>query len=260
MEAEDRHAMQIKARLAICSTAITRVDAALSPLSMGKENQFVDGIEVYLQAAIGFFIQLGPGSTPPVLPARSSKLSPPRAQGIRVTIPTKTQAPAPKTTWATVARVGLVSSAGPSTKKAASPAQKAKSANSSEKVDSRLFLRLEYLHPHRLLSPAGIRLAVSQALGTAANNITLVQRVKTGFAITAKDELARKELLDSSTSRSVSGIKLEPASNLIAMQIATVPETIRTLDGPIAVTAKMVADEVTRVTKSVPFLVHPHGT
>ena len=101
---------------------------------------------------------------------------------------------------------------------------------------------------------------MSQALGTAANNITLVQRVKTGFAITAKDELARTELLDSSTSRSESGIKLEPASNLVAMQIATVPETIRTLAGPIAVTAKMVADEVTRVTQLVPFLVRPHGT
>lgn len=260
MEAEKRRTTQITARLAICSTAINIVEAALSPLSIGENKEFVDGIKVYLRAAIGQFVQSCPGSTPPVLPARPANPLSPRAPEIRAPNSTKTQAPAPKTTWATVARAGLVSSAGPSTKKAAPLAQKAKSANSSGKADSRLFLRLDYFHPHRLLSPAVIRLAVSQALGTAANNITLVQRVKTGFAITAKDELARTELLDSSTSRSESGIKLEPASNLVAMQIAAVPEIIRTLAGPIAVTAKMVADEVTRVTQLVPFLVRPHGT
>ena len=101
---------------------------------------------------------------------------------------------------------------------------------------------------------------MSQALGTSATDITLVQRVKTGFAITAKNEASRKELLDFSVVRRNPEIHLEPASNLVAMQIATVPETIRTLAGPIAVTAKMVADEVTRVTQLVPFLVRPHGT
>ncbi|CCU82344.1 putative effector protein [Blumeria hordei DH14] len=260
MEAEKRRTTQITARLAICSTAISSVEAALSPLSIGDNKEFVDGIKVYLRAAIGQFVQSGPGSTPPVLPARPANPLSPRAPEIRVPNPTKIQAPAPKTTWATVARAGLVSSAGPSTKKAVPPAQKAKGANTRTAADTRLFLRLARNHPHRLLAPAGVRSAVSEALGTAANDITLVQRVQTGFALTAKNELARKELLDSSTSRSVSGIKLEPASNLVAMQIATVPETIRTLDGPIAVTAKMVADEVTRVTKLVPFLVRPHGT
>ena len=63
------------------------------------------------------------------------------------------------------------------------------------------FLRLDYDHPHQLLAPAGVRSAVSEALGTAANNITLVQRVKTGIALTAKNELARKELLDSFVER-----------------------------------------------------------
>ncbi|CCU82036.1 EKA-like protein [Blumeria hordei DH14] len=260
MEAEKHRMTQINALLAICSTAISSVEAAFSPLSIGDNKEFVDGIKVYLRAAIGQFVQSGPGSTPPVLLARPANPILPRAPVIRVPNPPTTQAPAPKTTWATVARGGLARSAGQLTKKAAPPAPKAKSANPRTKIDSRLFLRLDYFHPHRLLSPAGIRSAVSLALGTAANDITLVQRVKTGFAITAKNEASRKELLDSSALRRDLEIHLEPASNLVAMQIATVPETIRTLAGPIDVTAKMVADEVTRVTKLVPFLVRPHGT
>lgn len=259
MEAEKRRTTQIKSRLSICSTAISSVEAALSPLSIGDEKEFVDGIKVYLRAAIGQLIQSGPGSTPPALPARPINPPPPRAHEIRVPNPSTTQAPAPKTTWATVARADLGRSAGPSTTKAAPPAPKAKSAHPRTKVDARLFLRLKANHPHRLLSPAGVRLAVSQVLGTAADDIMLVQRVKTGFALTAKNKLARKELLDSSMSRGESGIKLEPASNLVALQIATVPVTINTLAGPIEITAKMVADKVTRVTKSVPFLDRPHG-
>ncbi|CCU79643.1 EKA-like protein [Blumeria hordei DH14] len=240
--------------------SVISVETALSPLSIGDNKEFVDGIKVYLRAAIGQFVQSGPGSTLPALPARPANPLPPRALEIGVPNPPTTQAPAPKTTWATVARGSLARSAGQSTKKAAPPAPKAKSANPRTKIDSRLFLRLDYFHPHRLLSQAGISSAVSVALGTAANDITLVQRVKTGFAITAKNEISRKELLDSSVLRRDLEIHLEPASNLVAMQIATVPKTIPTLAGPIAVTAKMVADEVTRVTELVPFLLRPHGT
>ena len=191
---------------------------------------------------------------------RPSNPPPPRAHEIRVPNPTTTQAPAQKTTWANVARAGLGHSTGPSTKKAAPPAPKAKGANTRTAVDTRLFLRLDYDHPHRLLAPAGVKSAVSEALGTAGNNITLVQRVKPGFALTAKDELSRKELLDSSEERRESGIELEPASNLVALQIATVPLRINTLTGSVFIKEKMVADEVTRVTKSVPFPVCPHGT
>ncbi|CCU82299.1 putative effector protein [Blumeria hordei DH14] len=232
---------------------------ALSPLSIGNDKEFVDGIKVCLRAAIGQFVQSGPKTTPPFLPARLSNPLPARAQEIRVQNPTTTHAPAPKATWATVARAGLGRSAGPSITKTAPPAPKAKSAKPRTAVDTRLFLRLAFNHPHRQLSPAGVRLAVSQVLGTAADDIKLVQRVKTGFALTAKNDLARKELLDSSISRRESGINLEPASNLVAFQIATVLVTINTLAGPIEITAKMVADKVTRVTKLVPFLVRPHG-
>lgn len=97
-------------------------------------------------------------------------------------------------------------------------------------------------------------------LGTVANNITLVKRVKTGFTLTVKDELARRELLDSSAARRESGISLEPASNLVVLRIATVPVRINTLTGSVFITEKMVAHEITRVNISVPFLVRPYGS
>ena len=56
MEAEKRRTTQIKARLSIYSTAISSVEAALSPLSIGENKEFVDGIKVYLRAAIGQFV------------------------------------------------------------------------------------------------------------------------------------------------------------------------------------------------------------
>ncbi|CCU74876.1 EKA-like protein [Blumeria hordei DH14] len=207
MEAEKRRTTQSKARLAICSTAINSAEVEPSPLSIGEEKEFVDGIKVYLRAANGQFVQLGPGSTPPVLPARPSNPLPTRAHEIRVSNPPTTPASAQKTTLATVARACLYHSTGPLMTKAAPPAPKAKGANTKTAADTRLFLRLAHDHPRRLLAPAGVRSAVAEVLSTAANNITLVQRVKTGFALTAKDELARKELLDSSASRGESRIK-----------------------------------------------------
>ncbi|CCU74833.1 EKA-like protein [Blumeria hordei DH14] len=203
MEAEKRRMTQIKARLAICSTAISSVEAELSPLSIGEEKEFLDGIKVYLRAAIGQFVQSGPE-------AHHQFSMPSQATIFRRGLQ-KTQAPAQKTIRAKVARAGLCHSTGPSTKKAAPPAPKTKGTNTRIAADTRLFLRLAHNHPHRLLLPAGVRSAVEEVFGTAAKDITLGQRVKIGFELTAKNELARKELLDSSTSRRESGIKLEPA-------------------------------------------------
>ncbi|CCU74429.1 EKA-like protein [Blumeria hordei DH14] len=98
MEAEKRRTTQIKARLVICSTAIISVEAALSPLSIGENKEFVDRIKVYLGAAIGQFVQSSLESTPPVLPARISNPLPTRAQEIRVSNPSTNPAPAQKTT------------------------------------------------------------------------------------------------------------------------------------------------------------------
>ncbi|CCU82175.1 EKA-like protein [Blumeria hordei DH14] len=139
MEAEKRRTTQINVQLAIFLPAISSVEAALSPLSIGDNKEFVDGIKVYLRAAIGQFVQSSSGSTPPVLPARPVNPLLPRAPEIGVPNPLTTQAPAQKITWATVARGGLARSAGQLTKKPAPPAPKAKSANPRTKVDSRLF-------------------------------------------------------------------------------------------------------------------------
>ncbi|CCU76350.1 EKA-like protein [Blumeria hordei DH14] len=136
MEAEKRRTTQIKARLAICSTVISSVEAALSPLSIGEIKEFVDGIKVYLRAAIGQFVQSGPVSTPPVLSARPSNPPPLRAQEIKVPNPSTTQAPAQKTTWANLARAGLSYSSGPSTIQAAPPTQKAKGTNTRTAADT----------------------------------------------------------------------------------------------------------------------------
>ena len=59
MEAEKLRTTQITARLAICFSAISSMEAAPSPLSIGEEKEFVDGIKVYLRAAICQFVQSG---------------------------------------------------------------------------------------------------------------------------------------------------------------------------------------------------------
>ncbi|KAI1003178.1 hypothetical protein K3495_g5025 [Podosphaera aphanis] len=50
--AEKRRAAQITAHLAICTTEINSVEAALSPLSIDETKSTVDGVKVYLRAAI----------------------------------------------------------------------------------------------------------------------------------------------------------------------------------------------------------------
>ncbi|CCU82565.1 EKA-like protein [Blumeria hordei DH14] len=109
MEAEERRARQKAAQFTICSTAISSVEAALQPLSIGEDKNFVDSIKVYLRAAIAQFVAAGPNTTPPVLPQRPS-VGTPTAPLIQVAIPRNiSKATAPLTlrsTWATVTRAG----------------------------------------------------------------------------------------------------------------------------------------------------------
>ena len=69
-----------------------------------------------------------------------------------------------------------------------------------------------------------------------------------------------EKLLDSFNLWREYGNKPELAPDLVAIQIATVPVKVHTLTGPVFITAKMFAEEVTRVTRSVPYLVRPHRT
>lgn len=132
MEVEKRHTSQITARLTICSTAISSVEVVFFPISTGEGKEFVDGIKVYLRAAIGQFAQSEPRKTPRILFTRLSNSLPPRSQDVRIPTTPTTQASALKTTWDTVAPSGLGLGTGQSKKaKTAPPIQKAKSANPS---------------------------------------------------------------------------------------------------------------------------------
>ncbi|CCU76095.1 EKA-like protein [Blumeria hordei DH14] len=96
IEAEERRARQKAAQFTICSTAISSVEAALQPLSIGEDKNFVDSIKVYLRAAIAQFVAAGPNTAPPVLPQRPSVGTP--ATVIPVAVPrniSKATAPLP---------------------------------------------------------------------------------------------------------------------------------------------------------------------
>ncbi|CCU81803.1 EKA-like protein [Blumeria hordei DH14] len=69
VEAEQRRAAETAANLALCSAAISGVEATLLPLTNGSNRQFVDSMRVYLRAAIAKYLTTGPATTPPVLPS-----------------------------------------------------------------------------------------------------------------------------------------------------------------------------------------------
>ncbi|CCU75437.1 EKA-like protein [Blumeria hordei DH14] len=69
-EAEQRRAAETAANLALCSAAISGVNATLLSLTNGSNRQFVESMRVYLRAAIAQYMATGPAPTPPVLPPR----------------------------------------------------------------------------------------------------------------------------------------------------------------------------------------------
>ncbi|KAI1001048.1 hypothetical protein K3495_g7153 [Podosphaera aphanis] len=87
-------------------------------------------------------------------------------------------------------------------------------------------------------------------------NISLAQRVKTGFSITTTDETSRKKILDLVLRE---GRKFEPASNLVAYLIPTVPVKSNSPTTSVPRTVEMVTQEIVRVSDAVLFLVRPHG-
>ncbi|KAI0999985.1 hypothetical protein K3495_g8213 [Podosphaera aphanis] len=173
LEAEKRRATRIKAQLSICSTAISSVEAALSPLSTGENKSFVDGIKVYLRAAIAQFVHTGPGSTPPSLPARPSYPLPSKAPQKRAPTPAAPQEKITKSTWATVARNGLCHSAGPPTSKQVLIPRKTKKSISKTKADKRLFLRLPKEDAWRNASPSFLQQKISSMAAVPLENISL---------------------------------------------------------------------------------------
>ena len=99
LQAEKRRAAQAAANLALCSAAISGVEASLVPLTNGSNRQYVDSMRVYLHAAIAQYMASGQASMPPVLPPRPANPIP-RAPDAR-SIPTPTvPVPISKSTYA----------------------------------------------------------------------------------------------------------------------------------------------------------------
>lgn len=132
----------------------------------------------------------------------------------------------------------------------------AKTAPSSS-PDNRLFIRLNSKHQWRKISPAGIREAVAQLTNAPQAAIEHVYRVPTGFALRAINKESRQLLLNAAESFHSIGGRLEEASDLVALQIPTVPVAIHTLLGRVQVTEGMVIEEITKFSKAVPVKVRP---
>ncbi|CCU78197.1 EKA-like protein [Blumeria hordei DH14] len=187
VEAEQRRAAETAANLALCSAAIYGVEATLLPFTNGSNRLFVDSMRVYLRAAIAQYM----ATTPPVLPPRPANPLP-RAPDARSTPTPAVPALSLKSTWATVAKNGLRQKAVHIAKAVPRPAAKAQKKEAPKaKVDKRLFLRLENGHPWRNLSNNIVKSKVAGTLNLSYNDITSIHRVKTGFAIIAKNEKIR---------------------------------------------------------------------
>ncbi|CCU76829.1 putative effector protein [Blumeria hordei DH14] len=271
IEAEERRAAQAAKNIMICTAAINAVETAVSLYSEESNDPFIDSMKIYLRAAIAQFMKSGPSAAPPVLPQRPSceenKSCPtPKA---KERTPMNSQEPIrqvtqAKSTWATVARGSPQMSIAPAktVRVAPIPAVQVKKQARPATVkpkDVRLFLRLGEEHAWRALSPAGVRDAVTKLVEVPSSNIEHVYRVPTGFAMKAKNEEARQLLLNAAESFSRVEAKVETASDLAALRIATVPVALYTLMGKVTVTEEMVAEEITRTTKAVPVRVRPLG-
>ncbi|CCU74744.1 EKA-like protein [Blumeria hordei DH14] len=242
------------------AAAISGVEATLLPLTNGSNRQFVDSMRVYLRAAIAQYMATGPASTPPVLPPRPANPLP-RALDARSTpIPAVPALPI-KSTWATVARNGLRQKAVLTAKAVPRPTAKAQLKETPKaKVDKRLFLRLEKDHPWRQLSTSSVRTKLEYKFSYFNQQISSLHRVRTGFAMLAKNDTLRQEMLDASSKLASENVKLEASSDLVALQIPNVPVSIVTVHGPRTVDAGWVSAKILSTTGALPIQVRPHGT
>ncbi|KAI0994289.1 hypothetical protein K3495_g13893, partial [Podosphaera aphanis] len=191
----------------------------------------------------------------PQFPARPSYPLPSKAPQKRAPIPAAPQEQITKSTWATVARNGLCHSAGPPSTKQVPIPRKTKKSISKTKVDKRLFLRLAEEDAWRNASQSFLQQKISAMAAIPLANISLVQRVKIGFAITTTEETSRKKILDLVLRE---GRRFEPASNLVAYLIPTVPVKSNSPTTSVSRTVEMVTQEIVRVSDAVPSLVRSH--
>ena len=67
---EEGRVAQTAVNLAVCSAAISGVEAILLPLTNGSNRQFLDSMRIYLCSSIAQYMNTGPASTPLVLHPR----------------------------------------------------------------------------------------------------------------------------------------------------------------------------------------------
>ncbi|CCU82363.1 EKA-like protein [Blumeria hordei DH14] len=260
VEAEQRCAAEPAANLALCSDAISGVEVTLLHLTNGSNRQFVDSMRVYLRAAIAQYMATGPASMPPVLPPRPANPTPRAPEARSNTTPAVPVLPV-KSTWATVVKNGLSQKAVPIAKAIPQPATKApRKETPKAKVDKRLFLCLEKHHPWRKLSTSCVRTRLEYTFDYFGNEITSLHRVRTGFAMLAKNDTMRQETLDGSSKLENENGKLEASSNLVALQIPNVPVSIVTVPGPRVVDDNLVSAKILTTTGMLPIQVRTHGT
>ena len=281
MEGQKRRISQNASNVSLGTAAINGVENALSPLMNEQNAQYISALKAHLRATIAQFVtrdsELPVSTLPPRPPRQANNIThwehPPAGskdcQPIQIFEPMTTgpMTAEPKT-WASITKIGLPKRSAPVNHDRDPPKQQytprapprapAKTAF-PPRQDERLFLRLGKEHDWRHLSPAGIREAVAQHLGLPCDTIEHVYRVPTGFALKAKDEETRQVLIESTEAFTPLGAKLEKASDLIVLRISTVPVALSTRLGRVQITEEMVINEISRITKAIPFKARPHG-
>ncbi|POS82406.1 hypothetical protein EPUL_004121, partial [Erysiphe pulchra] len=125
--------------------------------------------------------------------------------------------------------------------------------------DKRLFIRLPNEHDWRKLSPAGIREIIVIKLFISPSAIGIIKPVRPGFALSPCTNEAREALLNAAIRLSLSGAKLESATNWTSVLIPTVPKSLHTLNGHVEVTKELPSQEIERVTKMRPPFLKLYG-
>lgn len=114
-------------------------------------------------------------------------------------------------------------------------------------TNKRLFLRLPHEHEWRKFSPAGIREVIVKKLSTSPTLIGKIKPVNSGLALSPYSTEARKKILNAGNGLSLTGAKLEAATNWVTVLIPTALAVIRKELGKVEVINIMLADEVGRV-------------
>lgn len=134
-----------------------------------------------------------------------------------------------------------------------------KKETSSNTQDQRLFIRLTSNHEWRKLSPAGVREVIVKLLSISPASIGTIKPVRSGFALTPRDNTTRQELLRAGIRLVSSDAKLEAATNWIPVMVPTVPVSIQTVDGRVEITKEILADEIERVSSVRPATLKLYG-